>query len=1448
MNKYIELHRTFVPCTEKEDFDPDSDISRYRFGFKATGWPELLDLPRVVILAEAGTGKTEEFKAVARKLRDEGKAAFFCAIEELAEEGIERALPIGEDAAYKEWLLSENHAWFFLDSVDEARLANSQFFERALKKLARELDAAAKRARIFISARVSDWHATADLLLVEGLLPPPPQEKRVNSSEPTEEDSAASITDNAAIDTTPQIHIYRLAPLNLEQRRQFAAGQGVSDVNSLMDALERADAESFAERPQDLLDLVTYWQNEGKIGSHEEMIDYNISKKLTETNRKHGDKQLLSPEKARIGAETIAAALTLSRRSTVVLPDQPVDPQRAAHSVDAKELLPDWAAKDVNTLLGRALFDEALYGRVRIHHRSVREYLTTMWLNRLLRTGRKRRAAEDLIFASWYGIDVVIPSMSPIAAWLALKDERICNRLGEIAPEVLIAHGDPSRLPLDVRRRLLKRFAEVHEQRKYNDEPIDLSAVRRLADPQLAETVNTLLQQYQKNEDIRHLLLRMIWQGEMKDCADIALSFALDPDMDRYSRVGGIRAVSAAGDERHKRHLVDALLSDVAGWGRTLAGEIGEFFFPQFLSLDELLKILERVDPSERYYMSSMNNALEVIIRERCPRHLQLPLLQGLVRLIRKKPQVNRRHCTISKRYSWLLEHAASLAYCLLENKGATHYDESILRTIEVTCQGHHYDLGTRQSTEQFQSIIDRLPDLRCLLFWRVVARKRAELGKANKRLTEWWEARGIDAPWTLKTDDFDYFLGQISKRQHLDNRLVALSAAFFLWESSGKGKVGRAKLTKAVRGISELEARLYQYLHPGPMTPEQKEHRRFMRNHESRQAQRLRNEEQQRKEWVIRLQANPERLRRVNKTTVDKLFGDLYGLGQEIKRFGKNELKLGSPKWKLLIADFGNEVAEAVRDGLMAYWRLYKPDLKSENNANAYPYGLIVGLIGLAIEAHERPEWAQHLSSTEALLAARYATREINGLPSWAPALLAAQTDAMDEIMERELLWEFKLPAGAAPAHHMLSSLRYGPEALRLHYSPYILSLLQKSEPVQSYILGETLSILLRWPGLDTAAFTGLAKERCTSAKEEEKFLTWLVAWMCVDATSALVALDGWISEPRVEAEKDQRMIRFCDMLIDRRNLRFGSVWRDFERIEILRDLVPLVYSRVRIEDDAVHEGVYSPDARDDAETTRGYLLEKVCNTPGRASFEALMDFSSVLPHERSRERMAVLARRRAAADAEQEPWKAIDIVSFARELEKQPHTGRDLFELVCGRLDEIKCDLDDGDFSEAGLVQKAADEIELRNWFASRLRLTADSKYTVSPEEELADATRPDVRVHAPQVASPVVIELKISDKWTFSEHVDRLHKQLVGQYLRDARSQFGVFLLVWNGKKKGWRAKKGLNFVELVERLQVEANSILHRRYDLEDIRVIGIDLTKRATKKVFGRVTKKPGMSK
>ncbi|MFQ5955438.1 MAG: hypothetical protein ACE5JZ_10280, partial [Kiloniellales bacterium] len=109
MPTHVDLDRTFWSLGDEKDFDPDELRARAWFGLSGLSWNDLLKKPRVVILAEAGTGKTHELHAKAEALKAEGRAAFFCRIEDLASDGLPAALDPVDDEFFQAWQEGGDH-------------------------------------------------------------------------------------------------------------------------------------------------------------------------------------------------------------------------------------------------------------------------------------------------------------------------------------------------------------------------------------------------------------------------------------------------------------------------------------------------------------------------------------------------------------------------------------------------------------------------------------------------------------------------------------------------------------------------------------------------------------------------------------------------------------------------------------------------------------------------------------------------------------------------------------------------------------------------------------------------------------------------------------------------------------------------------------------------------------------------------------------------------------------------------------------------------------------------------------------------------------------------------------------------------------------------------------------------------------------------------------------
>ena len=168
MTGFVDLQRRFHELTdsELEDIDVLVSWSGSEFG-PDIGWSKLLEYTRVILLAEAGAGKTAEMQEQANRLAGEGRFAFFVPLESLDREPIAEILSVAEEERLGQWKADgKEPAWFFLDAVDELKLTEGKL-DRALNRLSREIDGHLERARIIISCRPSDWRSSADLNTVQ---------------------------------------------------------------------------------------------------------------------------------------------------------------------------------------------------------------------------------------------------------------------------------------------------------------------------------------------------------------------------------------------------------------------------------------------------------------------------------------------------------------------------------------------------------------------------------------------------------------------------------------------------------------------------------------------------------------------------------------------------------------------------------------------------------------------------------------------------------------------------------------------------------------------------------------------------------------------------------------------------------------------------------------------------------------------------------------------------------------------------------------------------------------------------------------------------------------------------------------------------------------------------------------------------------------------------------
>ncbi|MEK8027512.1 hypothetical protein [Pseudaquabacterium rugosum] len=331
------MDRTFKDLRQPSDKDESFESAwNERFDEAGISWDELLKSKRILIVSEAGAGKTYECESKARELFDRGEPAFFLSLESLAAVGIVATLFGDAQKRFTDWLDSASQiAYFFLDSIDELQLVHGSF-KNALHRFAQDAKGALARATVVITARP----VSIDRLAFRNILPVPAPVRQADLQDEFIRIAMAepSKTENNG---PPAIREVELLPLTSSQIMEFAATKGVQSPEALLSAVDAKHAREFARKPQDLIELCDDWREHGGLRTHSQQIQAHVHARLAARPERR-ERAELSPAKVQRGAQRLALAVILCRRLTIRYSAGSDADSSGAPPIDPRELLADW--------------------------------------------------------------------------------------------------------------------------------------------------------------------------------------------------------------------------------------------------------------------------------------------------------------------------------------------------------------------------------------------------------------------------------------------------------------------------------------------------------------------------------------------------------------------------------------------------------------------------------------------------------------------------------------------------------------------------------------------------------------------------------------------------------------------------------------------------------------------------------------------------------------------------------------------------------------------------------------------------------------------------------------------------------------------------------------------------------------------------------------------------
>ena len=1399
---------------------------------------------RSVILGEAGAGKTFEMWTRARHMEDQGHAAFLIRIEDINED-FEQAFEVGCGESFEDWLGSQREAWFYLDSIDEARLSNPRDFEKAIKRFSTRIKDAQTRAHICISSRPYAWRTESDRNLIERSLPFRKRQREQKGE--TSESQGQSTGPESALE------VYQLRPLEEDQVRQFAVHRLTPEVDRLIDELKRLNLLELAGRPFDLEGILVKWTSDRELGGQRELLRHNIEAKLKEIDSHRDARRPLSLEKSREGARLLAAAVTLTGEPGIRVPDN--SHERAG--IDARMVLADWNSYDIETLLQKGIFDGVIYGGVRIRHRKERELLAAEWFLELLQKGGSRHAIESLIFRDQYGHQIITPRLRPILPWLLLDDENIRTRALAIDPEIALEGGDPAQLPPRERKKILVDIVKqiVFEEEKsavhYNH------AIALIAKPDLTEETLTLIERYADHDAAIFFLGRLVWQGKMADCVPRLSDIASDPARGIYARIAATRAILTCGTQRRRRALWDSFLMAEAELPRELFAQLVQNAHADASSVALLLRAIDKLVPYERFRTTGLTRALHGFI-DRMPDPIvaagnSQPLAQlvgGLRTILDRPPFVERRHCRVSKDFSWLLGPATHAVERLISARSEAAMQDHALTIMLKRPAARSWEVtGLDDYEHSLNELVPDWPELNDILFWQCINEARTRLSKDEQRLDSVLQVQWPRHYWSFGIGTLSRVLDWVKERELEDDRLVALSLAFRIYADEGRRADILTDLQRAVVGDGALEARLDQLLNPVDPIVSEEQLKRREENLEikRRREQEDRDRESKRTDWIAFLKANPDRVRNPPGMEPGGFSNDQCWLYREVEGAGQRSSRNEGASWKALIEEFGNDVAHAYRDAAISHWRHYKPGLRSErpgvqsegSSGSVISYSLLFAMAGLEIEAQEVKEFPGHLSESEVRHALRYITLELNGFPSWLEAMYRTFPQAVIEAIETELFWELENTQPGQQLHYILDDLIYSPW-LHAAIAVPLLEWMRAHDVPNCEAQDGSLSIL-RGSNVNPRELAMVAQSKIAAGQPDEHLPSWYALWVDSDPDTGIPAIANWLECLGSSEASSHAAQLFISILMGTTGGRSsGPYIESFRTAEHLKALYVLMHKHIRSEEDIDRASgrVYTPELRDNAQNARNALFRFLSEIPGKAAYVAINELVEEHPNPDSRPWMAKHALERAAQDGDLEPWTPEQVHEFGSRLILTPSTHRQLFDLTVDRLTDLKKWIEHGVDSPYVTWRRAKSESELRNLVAGWLNQNWGNNFTAAQEPELANNQRMDISLQNENVRSPVPVELKLLDKrWSGPALCERLRNQLAGDYLRHDSEGCGVMLLAWLGStdRKKWLINGGLVGVSgLRKALKDHWDGISKDFPHVAAIKVIVIDMTLRTVR--------------
>ncbi|MGB6294092.1 MAG: hypothetical protein WBF78_14465 [Vibrio anguillarum] len=1433
---HVATTRRFSPPSEKHL--ADSDFLSF-WGERETGirWEDIDSSQCVVVLGEGKCGKTHEFKRQHQLLKANNQFSFFVPLELLQDHDLLDVITVEEEQDFERWQdASMDNAVFFLDAVDELKLRQGTL-RKAFRKIKQTIGSALSRSRFYISCRPNDWNEELDYGALSSLVVQESHHeneteilggekvfttiisrKRSNERKQTHDDKLSN----------EPIQVLTLLPFTKHETLEFARSYAPNQAEAFEHYLEEKELWHLYRLPYEIISALNQLIAEGKLGNLEEQLQFGIKQKVREASDKK--RNSLTEEKAIEGSERLALALFMMNRRSV-------HSEFSASKIDViniGEILTDWTYEERLELLGKPLFNPTGVNAFRFHHRATQEYLAAQRLKKLREQGLKTRELFGLLFSDIKDEKVLIPSMEPITAWMALWYPDIYSEVKVRAPSLMFRQGIPALLPIEYREELVCKYVEKFANSStWCGAGVGHPELKRVSTPELAPAVRELWQQAYFGYDTRELLLELIYLTPMHDCTDLALEAVFDDELPYQHRSYAAWSVLEFGSIEQKQKIGEAVI--LGGWPERLVRNIISHLIPEaitevdFLTLAQTLKEVPNNVHGLGYELFEAVKSGLLTVEQR------IKLRDSFAQSIWSNREEDCRVYQAHSKYDHFADAVIYSCFATVPSDPEDYQQWAWCLAIAFHFGERRTSIIASSETKNLQHLLSKETVLRESYYWACLSIVEELEDNKNFIHSDYLiDYDNVLSPFS--NSDLDWLMSAFVSNGSKNKKDAAFQKLIQFVKGGENPKLTEAMLEQASDNDEYLNV-LDRVLNPPPMQPSEYEIENQKRKltYEEDEAKRI-NDWQSWREKVLSSESF-----HLNDDDFENTLYNLFKMlrqAEEIRTWGA---------WDSSLVEnvFSTDFLEALRPKLSAFWRKADVPLyteRSEESKNTFSYDSLMALAAVKC-CSEKPNWAESLSHNEAVKAVKIATIELNGFADFLFKLEIVHTAAVEEVFIYE-------------TQAQIDSFRESGKCPIFHDALYFGSLLIKNSTINAIMnkLDAIGRVMEKGPHSDLKyAFELVAAHGSEESKvalvslinnhfdtaliTTDERNSWVALLAPLDLNKACERVMQFTSDIS-SVEKSKSAVALFSAVFGDRHRSKQPTFEDIEpigRLAILRDLVIRSYQVVKPSEDNVREGgTYTPNARDYAEQARSYLLESLSRTHVVGAISVLYELSSLNEFSHLSSRLKQMAVELAARISEPHAMSVAAFNKFDKELSYFPYDDASLFAVLNNRLDDFEHHLLNDEQSIVDTLRKVNGETELRRFISYWLNQNSKGAYTATQEAVVASEKRTDIRLHPSGIDKYASLELKLDDnrhKWSGSDLKVALVDQLVGRYLNHERCYVGCLLIAMREARQ-WEnpeTKERMNLDETVAWLQSVANKIMDDRPELY-ISVKGIDYSK------------------